>query len=139
MGFWDKVKSVALSAKCMTGWHAGTYTHIEGKPECYLEKTCPDCNEYVTTKKHKFSEWEYLGYGKCDSRHECIHCGYTEDKVRHDYEEQGKDGNCKIIEVCTRCGDRELGRAKHNWINIAGYEVKAGGKRKCRDCGIMEA
>ena len=50
MGFWDSVKSVALSAKCFTGWHEGEYKHIEGEPQCHLGKTCPDCGEqYVST------------------------------------------------------------------------------------------
>ena len=139
MGFWDKVKSVAVSAKCMTGWHAGTYTHIDGEPLCHLGKTCPDCNEYVTKIVHKFSEWEYLDYGKCDAKRSCIHCAYEEYGVQHDYEEQGKNSDCRIIEICTRCGDEQLGRENHNWLNVAGHELKVGGKRKCKDCGKIES
>ena len=47
MGFWDSVKSVALSVKCFTGWHEGEYEHIKGKPKCFLGKTCPDYNQFI--------------------------------------------------------------------------------------------
>ena len=42
MAFWDNVKSIAIKAKCTVGWHEGEYKHIDGKPECYFGKTCPD-------------------------------------------------------------------------------------------------
>ncbi len=67
MGLWDKIKDVALSAKCMTGWHAGEYSHIEGEPECYLGKICPDCGEYITKFNHKFGTSEYLHEYQCDT------------------------------------------------------------------------
>lgn len=141
MGIWDKVKSAAISAKCMTGWHAGDYTPIEREPKCHLEKTCPDCNKYVTTVEHKFGSWNYLSHGRCDASKECIHCGHAETEIRHEYKAQGKDANCNVIEVCHRCQDQKLGRKEHNWIKIpfTNTEVKADGKRKCKDCGIMES
>jgi len=139
MGFWDKVKSAAISAKCMAGWHAGTYTPIEGEPLCHLEKTCPDCNKYITKIEHKFNNWEYLDYGKCDVEHTCIHCNYKEYGVKHNYEKIGKNDECRIIEICKRCGDEQLGEIEHNWIRIAGRELKIHGKRKCKDCGRMES
>ena len=139
MGFFDTLKKAAVSAKCATGWHAGNYTPIDGEPLCHLEKTCPDCDKYVTTVKHKFDEWEYLQYGSCNAEHKCIHCGHTEQKVLHEYKEKGKDTNCRIIEVCSRCGDEKFGREKHNWISMGSHELKVQGKRKCKDCGKMES
>lgn len=142
MGFWDKVKSVANSAKCMTGWHAGEYSHISGKPECHLEKTCPDCNEYVTKKKHKFSDWKYTNNSSskpCDSIRDCIHCDIQETKEIHQHEKNGKDSNCRVIEKCKRCGDEQLGSESHNWISIMGHEVKVQGQKKCKDCGTVKS
>lgn len=141
MGFWDKVKSIASSAKCMTGWHAGEYSHIAGKPECHLEKTCPDCNEYVTKKKHKFTEWRYTNNSfsePCDSVRTCVHCEDQETKIIHQYEKNGKDSSCRVVEKCKRCGHEQLGSVSHNWVSIVGHEVKIDGKRKCRDCGTVE-
>ena len=140
MGFWDKVKSVAVSAKCMTGWHAGDYEHIKGKPLCHMGKTCPDCKKYVTTMKHEYNDWKYLTYDKCDSVKECIHCGHKESEVRHTFEENGKDSNCKVIKICSRCNLKEVGGARHEWITIpfTNHEIKAKGKRKCKDCGYVE-
>lgn len=139
MGFWDKVKSVAISAKCMTGWHAGDYKHIDGKPLCFLGKTCPDCGEYVTKNNHTYNEWQYKNYNSCDAIRECVHCGSIESSVRHNYERQGKDSNCRVIEVCKRCNDKKLGSTDHNWVSIplTNTEVKVQGKRKCKDCGFI--
>ena len=139
MGFWDKVKSVASSAKCLTGWHGGEYAPIPGKPECHVEKTCPDCHEHVTSVKHKYGDWEYIKFGECRAFHECVYCGEQETSVRHQYEKKGKDASCREIERCTNCGDEKLGRAKHNWVEILGHEVSIQGKRKCKDCGEVES
>ena len=57
MSFWDKVQSVALAAKCFSGWHAGKYTPIADEPKCHLEKVCPDCRKYLT----KISTWPVNG------------------------------------------------------------------------------
>ena len=141
MGFWDKVKSVAVSAKCIAGWHAGEYTHIQGKPECHTEKTCPDCEKYVTKQIHKFTDWKFTNNSMnnpCDSIRNCIHCNHQEQMIRHQYEKNGKDSNCRIIEKCKRCGDEKLGSESHNWLNIMGHEIKAQGKRKCKDCGVIQ-
>jgi len=82
MGLWDTVKNLAMSAKCMTGWHGGEYEHIQGKPKCFLGKTCPDCGEYVTKNKHKFGSWEYITYGKCDAVRKCNYCKLDEKKMQ---------------------------------------------------------
>lgn len=139
MGFWDTIVSVALSAKCMTGWHSGDYAHVDGKPLCFLGKTCPDCGEYVTKNNHKYNEWEYPIYNSCNAIRKCVHCGYQDSSVQHTYAKHGKDGNCKIIEICSRCGDKKLGREEHNWLQIpfTNTDVKANGQKKCRDCGYI--
>ena len=135
MGFWDVVKSVALSAKCSTGWHAGNWSHIPGKPECFMEKTCPDCNKHVTTKKHSYGDWRKIDYSSCDSVRECKHCGSTEQQIIHDYENHGKDENCRLIKKCRCCGVQEVGREDHEWIKLFDNELKIEGQRKCRRCG----
>ena len=65
MGFWDGVKSVAKNTKCFLGFHGGEYKQKEGKPKCYLGKTCPDCGKDVETEKHSFGDWKYLEDGEC--------------------------------------------------------------------------
>ena len=45
MGLWDSLKKVGVAAKCGVGWHAGDYERVEGKPECFMAKTCPDCRQ----------------------------------------------------------------------------------------------
>ena len=135
MGFWDVVKSVALSAKCATGWHAGDWQKTAGGPECSMGKTCPDCHTYVTTNKHSYTEWKKINYSNCNSVRECKHCGSTEEKIVHEYENNGKDDNCRLISKCRDCGSIETGREDHEWVKFLDHEVKVGGKRKCRRCG----
>jgi len=143
MSFWDKIKDIAMSAKCMTGWHGGNYTPIKNKPQCNLEKTCPDCGEYVTTIKHKFSDWKfpnryapvtsmYEAKFICQAEKKCIFCDKVEHKIIHNLYEDGKNSNCKIIKKCKYCSHEELGATKHNWSNMQD-------KRKCRDCGKIES
>lgn len=139
MGFFDTLKKVALSAKCLTGWHGGNYNSIKGKPQCHLEKTCPDCKEYITKIDHKYGGWKYLNYDNCEAEKECIYCREIKREIVHNYKERGKDSNCRIIEICEHCQDEKLGSTKHNWIRLGSIELKAGGKRKCKDCGQMES
>lgn len=138
MGFWDVVKSVALSAKCSTGWHAGEWSHVSGKPQCFVEKTCPDCHKHVTTNKHTFGEWRRIDYSSCNSVRECTHCSSSEQKIIHEYQNNGKDENCRIIEKCQHCGGQRMGRTDHEWIKIFDHEVKVGGSRKCKRCGATD-
>ena len=139
MAFWNTVKKVAIATKCATGWHAGEWSPIPGKPKCQVEKTCPDCNKHVTSTKHNYGDWRYVDYLSCNSIRECVYCGSLEQKVIHQYIKAGKDGNCRIIEKCSRCGDQQLGREDHNWIKLFDHEVRVGGKRKCKDCGKFES
>lgn len=105
MGLFDKIKNIATKVKCATGFHAGTFTHIDGKPECFFEKTCPDCNKYVTKKNHKYSGWEdYKNPRSCFKEHHCIHCDHKDTKEFHQgYIKKGHDDYCTIIEECRRC------------------------------------
>lgn len=50
MGFWDSIKNAAIKAKCGVGIHGGVFKTPDGKPECHLEKTCPDCNTIIEKK-----------------------------------------------------------------------------------------
>jgi len=134
MGFWDVVKSVAISAKCSTGWHAGNWSRIPGEPECSFGKTCPDCHNYVTTKKHAFGDWRKIDYSTCNSVRECDHCGSTEEKIIHDFQNNGKDASCRLITKCRHCGVQETGREDHEWVKLFDHEVKVGGQRKCKRC-----
>jgi hypothetical protein len=127
MGLWDNVKNIAVSVKCITGWHAGEYTPIADKPECHVSKTCPDCNKYLTAVNHKFGEWKFLDI-KCDAQRECIYCFDYESKIIHNYEEI-KDFRCRVSKVCIRCGDEQIGSIEHKWVLI-----DKGKRRICKDC-----
>jgi hypothetical protein len=100
-----------------------------------MEKTCPDCHKYVTTNKHVYGEWKKINYATCDSVRECKHCGSTEQKIIHNYENDGKDEKCRIIKKCRSCGSKEIGKEDHEWIKFLDNEVKLGGQRQCRRCG----
>lgn len=136
----ESVAGAVNSGMCMAGWHSGDYEHIKGKPLCHVGKTCPDCGEYVTKENHEFSSLGYVSYDSCKIEYECIHCRYKKSSIEHKYKEQGKDKNCRIIEVCIRCNDKKEGKVDHNWIQIPFTETDAKfqGKRKCKDCGFVE-
>lgn len=138
MSFWNAVKKIAVAAKCTAGIHAGNWSKTPGNPDCQLQKTCPDCNKHVTTTKHVYGEWRYPNYASCEAVRECTHCGSVDQDVRHSYQKTGKNDECKIINRCIRCNHEELGREDHSWIKILDHEVKVGGKRKCKDCGVSE-
>jgi len=130
MGFWDGVKSVAKNTKCFLGFHGGEYKQKEGKPKCYLGKTCPDCGKDVEMEKHSFGDWKYLEDGKCRAKRRCVTCNYEENSTRHQFRWDHKDSNCRMIEICTRCGEIKKGLTVHSWINSDGK-----GKKICKDCG----
>ena len=168
MGLWDKVKSAALSAKCMTGWHAGEYKRVPDTPDCFFTKQCPDCGKEVETNRHKYGDIRYKYALKCDAVRNCIYCEHEAAEIAHNYEDLGLDRNCQEMKKCNRCGDLKIGRPQHsyrttgkdsscreiqecsrcrhvnhgrshhNWISLLGHEVKVSGKRKCRDCGATE-
>ncbi len=140
MGFWDAVKEVAIAAKCGIGFHAGEYQQKEGKPACFWFKICPDCGKYVVKHEHDFDQWEYRSYGTCNAVRECIHCRKEEYSIVHNYEKVEKDANCHVISVCSRCGDRVIGGAEHNWVKnpFTGEALLIDGGRRCKDCGFFD-
>ncbi|SNY97907.1 hypothetical protein SAMN04488142_2516 [Halomonas sp. hl-4] len=136
MSFWKKVKTVATSAKCFSGWHSGNYSQMKNKPKCHLEKTCPDCGEYLAKKNHIFTRWEHIDSFTCKAERECLHCQHTESKMMHAYERVEKDPvNCKIIRRCVRCNDKQIGHAEHNWLHQSEEDIKNGKRKECKDCG----
>jgi hypothetical protein len=120
MGFFDKVKAAAIKAKCATGFHAGEYAAIEGKPECHFEKTCPDCNKYLTLFKHQFyAEPEYEKAGSCIKAVKCEFCDHIHRETDHvEYTVVGQDDYCRTKERCVRCSHEKVGDAKHSWVRL---------------------
>lgn len=135
MGFFDKVKELAIKAKCMAGFHGGEFTHITGKPECHLGKICPDCKEHITSFKHSFTDWEYLSSDKCEMRCECILCSEQEFKTKHEYREDRIDSSCRVIEKCQRCDHEYIGSTRHTW-EFSSYKGQV--YRTCKRCGKHE-
>lgn len=139
MGFFDFVKNVAQSAMCTTGMHSGKWSHIHGKPECNVERTCTRCQKHITAKHHNYGEFRCVDSSTCDHVHECVHCNHFENKIMHSYGRVGRDDNCRIIEKCSRCGDEKKGQEDHDWIKLFDREIKLHGKRKCRRCDMFES
>lgn len=139
MGLWDAIKKAAVTAKCATGWHAGTYTPVSGEPKCHLEKTCPDCGKHLTTTKHNYTDWRYISSGKCDMERTCTYCNKKEFKVKHDYRVIGKDKECHVIESCTRCKAEKTGfLVRHDYEEIGHEDIfSCRVIEKCRDCGYQ--
>ncbi|EGK8058263.1 hypothetical protein IO382_000636 [Campylobacter lari] len=140
MGFLDTLKSIAISAKCGIGWHGGTYSNEEGKPQCYLSKTCPDCNEYISKYNHNFAERVITDPYSCRGYEECTYCQHREFGTYHKFEKVRKNERCQIIEKCSQCGKERLGDIQHSWVQIpfTNKDASINGKRKCRDCGYIE-
>ena len=121
----------------MANIHAGDWHQVSGKPECFRQKTCPDCHKTVTKSQHEYSKWRKVNYSTCDSVRECIHCNHVEQDIVHSYEIAGKDSNCRIIHRCSNCGHEKLGETDHEWLTIFSRELKVHGKRKCKRCGTQ--
>jgi len=122
MGLFDSIKSLAIKAKCATGFHSGTFERVNGKPECYFEKTCPDCNKLVTTHKHAFPDTvDYDNHHSCTKTYTCAHCKIERREEKHEqYKEISKDSYCRWKERCVRCGHERLGQEDHDWTKAAG-------------------
>lgn len=137
MGLWDAVKRVALSTKCATGFHSGEWSPIAGEPECHLEKTCPDCDKYLTKIEHNFDSWQFLKEKSCDSIRSCIYCNEKQNSVRH-YSWVTEKIDCKIYRECERCKTREFVKTEHGpWY--AGIAHPDGMQDfTCSGCGITE-
>lgn len=137
MSLWNKVKGAAKSVKCMTNWHAGQFTPIEGKPKCHLEKTCPDCNKYVTKKSHKFGEWSYVRADRCDRESSCIHCDDKKHDIKHNHQMVRKElGTCREILECARCRDEKMGNVSHNFKLVGKDSSTCEPIKECTDCGV---
>lgn len=125
MGLWDSIKSAATKAKCGMGFHGGDLRNPEGMPRCHLEKTCPDCGELVSEKRHAYPlEWKDAPYDhssqiRCNRIQECTHCGDIAKKEIHaEYRELGKNANCQIILECKKCGKEKAGNVSHMFTRV---------------------
>jgi hypothetical protein len=124
MGLWDSIKEVALKAKCGLGFHSGEAKRVEGAPACQLEQFCPDCKEIISLRRHAYkTEWENsefdmsAGWNSCQRIRACVHCNEAVTKVVHEgFSTRGKDGQCRVIEECQRCGHQERRGEEHSWI-----------------------
>lgn len=136
MSFFNTLKNMASKAKCATGFHSGKFTQINGEPECFYEKTCPDCDKYLTKKTHKYSNWnDYKKPRNCFKDRECIYCDHTETKEFHaGYRQKGKDDYCTIIEECGRCGHTKKGREEHMWVKMPGNYEDEHVRFSCASC-----
>lgn len=122
MSFFNKIKELAVKAKCATGFHSGEFTPIVGKPECNLGKTCPDCNEYIKEIQHKYHPWDdYKQSKSCIKERKCKHCEYINKKTIHEgYQQKKIDDRCNVIMSCVRCGDLRKDGKSHSWHKHSG-------------------
>lgn len=150
MGFLDKAKELAQSAgetlevatkitkekavaaKCATGFHAGDWKNIEGKPLCYFKKTCPDCYKELEKWEHKF---EYVGYERendCSFLQKCCYCQAEKREIRHKY--AINNSTCEGAKLCTRCNYEEK-------LYFHKYEESAENPNilECSKCGVRKA
>lgn len=140
MGWLDKVKEVATKAKCATGFHAGDFTQVAGKPKCHLEKTCPDCNKHIEHFAHEIINSEqYDQPSSCVITSKCKHCEFTRSKEVHEsFYTVGKDSYCRIKERCSRCGHTRIGREDHTWVKMTGNYSDETEKYSCASCNKEE-
>lgn len=143
MGLWDTIKTAAVKAKCGIGAHGGNFKTPDGKPECYYEKTCPDCKKLITKSNHKHEvEWRDAPYDsnssiKCTKVQKCIHCDAIEKRVIHEeYRKLGTDARCQTIMACTRCGEEKTGEYDHAFMRDGIEDGKI--VMKCMNCGRKE-
>lgn len=136
MGFWDSVKKAATSAKCIAGFHSGEYRRAEGKPECNMEMTCPDCNKHLTKVEHKFGKWEFLQENKCDAIRKCVFCGEAEKAIKHQWV-QSKN-KCQVERDCERCRAHEFVRVEHGHWSAGVAHPDGMQTFTCVDCGKSE-
>lgn len=116
MGFFDKVKELALKAKCGVGLHGGDYSRVANGPACLYEKTCPDCHEHITKYQHEYGEAKYKNHHTCTKVRHCKHCNHEHSEIEHEgYADMGIDDFCKVKEKCIRCGHSQVKREEHVW------------------------
>lgn len=138
-GMLNSVKNAAVKAKCASGYHAGKFEPITGMPKCELEKTCPDCDKYVTKTNHSFGEEEYVDPNICEMKKTCIHCGEASTReVHEEFKEIDKDDYCRPKEECTRCGSQRVGEPKHDWFKYAHNSTETTVEYSCLRCKKSE-
>ena len=140
MGLWDSIKNAAIKAKCGVGFHGGIFTTPEGKPKCYLEKTCPDCKELIKIKNHQYEhEWKEAPFyndsqKQCTRIRNCIHCGEVEKKEIHEeYRRIGVNAKCQVVKECVRCGHEKTDGYEHQYRRL-GVNAKCQLVEVCERC-----
>jgi hypothetical protein len=138
MGFFDKVKELALKAKCGVGMHAGEYSLATIGPACLLEKTCPDCFEYLTKNSHSYGEDSYKDDHSCIRVRYCKHCNHEDSKTQHaGFSAIGRDDFCKVQEECNRCGFLQAKKEDHNMVEVSRSETHK--TMECANCNKRES
>lgn len=143
MGFWDSIKNAAIKAKCGVGIHGGVFKTPDGKPECHLEKTCPDCNTIIEKKEHKYNfEWDEAPFDiysklRCTRIQSCIFCGEVAKKEVHgEYKKLGVNASCQVVMACTNCGHEKTDGYEHVFLREGVEDGKI--IMKCVNCGFTE-
>ena len=120
MGFFDKVKELALKAKCGVGIHGGEYSKVSSGPACLYEKTCPDCFDHLTKHKHEYDEFSYRNHHNCTMSRHCVHCGHEDLKEKHQgFTDAGMDDFCRVKEKCIRCDFTKVKKESHSWTEVS--------------------
>lgn len=132
MSFWDSVKKIGVSAKCLAGMHEGNFQHIQGKPKCHAEKTCPNCNKNIEDIFHKYTRPHYVSEHSCDFKSSCEHCGEEKIVEKHNYEHVTE--KCNLYKICYRCKSKKFVTEDHHWIQSP---VLPNGdfEKQCLQCG----
>lgn len=119
MGFFDKVKDLALKAKCGVGIHGGSYSQAVNGHACLFEKTCPDCGGHITKHEHAYDEAQYKNHHTCTKVKYCRHCNHEHSYLEHErFESMGVDDFCKVKEKCIRCGSTQVKKEEHVWAEL---------------------
>lgn len=143
MTLWQSVKNIAMKAKCGLGFHAGDFAKVDGRPECYREKTCPDCAELLKKEVHAYpAAWENAAYDygsnlKCAKKQACIHCAKVETRQVHEgFTRVGVNARCRTVEACVRCGEEKLGDEEHSFQ----LQGRQGDDflLQCGNCGVQQ-
>ena len=133
-----QIKELANKAKCAAGFHAGVLQKVEGKPECYKEKICPNCSELINESKHQYPDLkslDYDEYGSCKKTLRCLHCQFEKYKIdHHGFSHVGFNGKCEEIEKCARCNEEKTSfLSVHEWVKV-GINGHCEEIEKCARC-----
>ncbi|MFJ4445598.1 hypothetical protein ACIPZ8_26380 [Pseudomonas sp. NPDC089422] len=137
MGFFDKVKELALKAKCGVGIHGGEYSKVSNGPACLYEKTCPDCFDHLTKHMHEYGEFSYRNHHNCTMSRHCVHCDHEDLKEKHQgFTDAGMDDFCRVKEKCIRCDFTKVKKESHSWIEVSRTDTDK--TMSCIRCKKME-